>query len=307
VTSDELFTRCPTCRTVYRTSDEQLSVQSGKVRCGHCRMVFDGRTHLVELAPEPEPEPDEAPPAPAQPIAEETISPEGLDAGATARVEPPGTRVALDEHAGAETEESPPVEAAAVSPTAVPEVEGEHADGRDEGVVPYQWQDPPAKHGSRGVRWALGAAAVLLAILLAGQALFQFRNVIAAGHPQYRPNLVAACAAIGCTIDPVRGRDEITIESHDLEADPAHQGLLILQIVLRNRASHAVAFPHLELEILDLDGQPQVRRAFAPVEYAGGAADFARGMPAGAEWNVKLFLDASSVQARGYNLDLFYP
>src|SRR5258706_481794 len=80
-----------------------------------------------------------------------------------------------------------------------------------------------------------------------------------------------------------------------------------LQITLRNRARHAVAFPYLELEILDLGGQPQVRRAFAPMEYAGGAADFTRGMPSGAEWNVKLFIDASSVSARGYNLDLFYP
>jgi len=30
-------------------------------------------------------------------------------------------------------------------------------------------------------------------------------------------------------------------------------------------------------------------------------------MPAGAEWNIKLFIDASSINARGYNLDLFYP
>jgi predicted Zn finger-like uncharacterized protein len=45
VDSDELFTRCPTCKTVYRTHEAQLSVQSGKVRCGYCRMVFDGRAH----------------------------------------------------------------------------------------------------------------------------------------------------------------------------------------------------------------------------------------------------------------------
>ena len=48
-------------------------------------------------------------------------------------------------------------------------------------------------------------------------------------------------------------------------------------------------------------------RAAAPVEYAGGAADFAKGIPANTEWNVKVFLDASSVSAGGYNLYLFYP
>ena len=65
--------------------------------------------------------------------------------------------------------------------------------------------------------------------------------------------------------------------------------------------------PYLELELNDLGGQPLVRRVFPPVEYAGGAADFAHGMPANAEWNVKLFLDASAVNAGGYNLYLFYP
>ncbi len=176
----------------------------------------------------------------------------------------------------------------------------------DEDVVPYGWQDEPPPR-RRSVRWGLGIASLLLVVLFAGQAVFQFRHVIAANFPQWRPNLVDACGVLGCAVEPLRSRDEITIESHDLQADPAHQGLLILQITLRNRARHAVAFPYLELEILDLGGQPQVRRAFAPMEYAGGAADFTRGMPSGAEWNVKLFIDASSVSARGYNLDLFYP
>ena len=157
------------------------------------------------------------------------------------------------------------------------------------------------------MRWAFGIATVLLLLLLAGQAIFQFRHAIAANYPQLRPQLVAACAAFGCTVDAIRRRDEITIESHDLQADPAHQGLLILQLTLRNHAGYPVAFPHLELEILDVGGQPQARRALAPVDYAGGAADFSRGMPANAEWNVKLFIDASSIGARGYNLDLFYP
>jgi hypothetical protein len=90
-----------------------------------------------------------------------------------------------------------------------------------------------------------------------------------------RDHLVAACATIGCTIDPLRNRDEIAIDSHDLQADPAHQGLLILQTTLRNQSRHALAFPHLELQLDDNAGSAMVRRVFTPVEYAGGAADFA--------------------------------
>jgi len=46
----DLYIRCPTCRTVFRTRDSMLQMQSGKVRCGQCRMVFDGRSNLVEVA-----------------------------------------------------------------------------------------------------------------------------------------------------------------------------------------------------------------------------------------------------------------
>jgi predicted Zn finger-like uncharacterized protein len=48
---DEKFTRCPSCRTVFRVTAEQLAMRGGQVRCGHCRTLFDGVDHLVALAP----------------------------------------------------------------------------------------------------------------------------------------------------------------------------------------------------------------------------------------------------------------
>jgi hypothetical protein len=172
-------------------------------------------------------------------------------------------------------------------------------------VMPYRWQR--SRELSRGAKWTYGLLSVLLLIVLSGQAGYHFRHAIAANEPSLRPHLVAACAALGCSIQPLRNKDDITIESHDLQADPAHQGLLILQTTIRNHAAHPVAFPHLELELDDIAGQPVVRKIFAPTEYAGGAADFVNGIPARGEWSVKLFLDASGVAAGGYNLYLFYP
>ena len=310
--SDELFTRCPTCRTVYRTHDAQLSLQAGKVRCGQCRMVFDGRAHLVDLMPDTDAEArDETAYGPP------TVTLREL-APAPARDDETGSSGPRSTHAHADPDEQflpaaqhdPETAPADTGPDSLlPSASAAPAEMSQsaEDVVPYGWQEPLPDPRPRGMRWALGIAAALLVVLLAGQAVYQFRHVIAANYPQFQPALAAACAALGCSVEPVRSRDEITIESHDLQADPAHQGLLILQVTLRNRANNAVAFPYLELEIIDLGSQPLVRRAFAPVEYAGGAADFTRGMPAGAEWNIKLFIDASSINARGYNLDLFYP
>jgi predicted Zn finger-like uncharacterized protein len=280
--ADELFTRCPTCKTVYRTQEEQLSVQAGKVRCGQCRMVFDGRAHLVDLTPKQELPPDEGE------MGAPTVA---LQTSADA---PP-----------ADEEPAPASSAASSAPTKVAPAKEIAPPGEEEPVLPV-WNDAPPQP-RHGARWAYAALAVVLLAALAGQALFHFRHFLAADYAQLRPHLVAACAAIGCRVDPPRNKDEITIEAHDLQADPAHQGLLILQTTLRNQARHPLAFPHLELELNDLGGQPIVRRVFAPVEYAGGAANFTSGMPANAEWNVKIFLDASSISAGGYNLYLFYP
>jgi predicted Zn finger-like uncharacterized protein len=282
MTPDELFTRCPTCKTVYRTHEKQLSVQAGKVRCGQCRMVFDGRAHLIDLEPKAD-----------LPRDERELGPPTVTLRTSVDLSP-----AREDPAPAPG----PAGLAATANAAAPE---SSQPGDEELVMPVWAGSPPPRR--RGVRWAYAVLATVLTALLAGQAAFHFRHVLAADYPRLRPHVVAACAAIGCTVDPLRNKDEITIESHDLQADPAHQGLLILQTTLRNQARHPIAFPHLELELDDLGGQPIVRRVFPPIEYAGGAADFVNGMPANAEWNVKIFLDASSVSAGGYNLYLFYP
>ena len=279
--ADELYTRCPTCKTVYRTHALQLSMQTGKVRCGQCRMVFDGRAHLVDLRPQQELPDDRA-------------------------MGPPTVTLRTSIHLSpADRNQAPAASAPRSVPAKRAAPRGVAPPGEEELVMPGWKESPPPPR--RGVKWAYAALAVLLLAALLAQAIFAFRHVIAADYPQLRPHLVAACAALGCTLDPLRNKDEVTIESHDLQADPAHQGLLILQTTLRNQGGHPLAFPHLELELNDLGGQAIVRRVFAPVEYAGGAADFINGIPANAEWNVKIFLDASSVSAGGYSLYLFYP
>src|SRR5215813_9345174 len=54
--AEQKFTRCPTCKTIFRVTSAQLAMRSGQVRCGHCRTVFDGVAALVSLAPRPRPQ-----------------------------------------------------------------------------------------------------------------------------------------------------------------------------------------------------------------------------------------------------------
>ena len=92
-----------------------------------------------------------------------------------------------------------------------------------------------------------------------------------------------------------------------LAETPAHKGLLILSATIRNRATIALAYPHLELTLSDSNDQTVVKRALAPAEYASGTAQIAAGIPANGEVLVKLFIDASATSQAGYRLYLFYP
>ncbi len=99
----------------------------------------------------------------------------------------------------------------------------------------------------------------------------------------------------------------LSIEASDLQADPAHRGLLILTATLRNRAPWALSYPYLELTLTDAQDRVVVRRALAPADYAGGTADLQRGIASNGEAAVKVFIDASATAQAGYRLYMFYP
>lgn len=45
--SQPLIAECPSCQTRFRVTEEQLAVAGGRVRCGACLAVFDGRAAAV--------------------------------------------------------------------------------------------------------------------------------------------------------------------------------------------------------------------------------------------------------------------
>ena len=271
--SEEQYTRCPGCRTIFRVTSQQLALKAGQVRCGHCRTVFDGTAALVSLAPQPG----------AQDFDQEHGPP-------TVTLRPARALKPADE---------PIPQQPSVSAAEAPDEPPADADWENR----FAWDKP--RQRTRAT-WA-GAGAVLLALALVGQTIWHFRDAIAAHFPASRSALVALCAQAGCTIRPLRDVAALSIEASDLQADAAHKGLLILTATVRNRASFAIAFPHLELTLTDAQDQPVVRRAFAPADFAGGTADIGLGLPSNGEVAIKLFIDASATSQAGYRLYLFYP
>ncbi len=271
--ADELFTRCPGCKTVFRVTEPQLDLRGGQVRCGHCRTVFNGREELIALdAPaldEQDGEPDEL-----------AAGPPTVTLRSAQALEPPPPPPAHDD---------PPAPASSV------------ADYENR----FAWEEkkPPSK-------WlkALAVVAIpVLAIALVLQAVLHYRDAIAAHMPATKPALARLCAVAACSIRPLRDVNALSIDATDLQADPAHKGLLILTATIRNRAGYPIGYPHLELTLTDTADQVVVRRALAPADYVSGTANTAAGIAANGEVSVKLFIDASATTQAGYRLYLFFP
>ena len=286
--SEEKYTRCPECRTVFRVTSEQLALRGGQVRCGHCKCAFDGVEERVSLAP-PAFDDDEAP------VDEAAQGPPTVTLRDAQALEAPSPEAATADGA-------PPPEAPA-SPVAVALAAAPFASPAAAAAA-----DADENRTRRAVLPMLYAlAAVALVALLAGQAVFHYRDALVVRWPAAKPLLVEMCADAGCAVRPLHEIADLSIQSSDLQADPAHKGLLTLTATLRNRATIALAYPHLELALTDAQDQVVVRRALAPAEYAGGTADVASGIAANGEVAVKLFIDASATTQTGYRLYLFYP
>jgi predicted Zn finger-like uncharacterized protein len=173
------------------------------------------------------------------------------------------------------------------------------------GLRPARAEWKPRKSLRERPRLLHAAAVVLLLVLLGAQALFEYRDALAAHAPFTRPILAALCAPIGCSVGPLRDAGALSIDASDLRADPGHRGLLELSATIRNRAPYAIAWPYLELTLTDASDHVVVRRAFEPGDYA--PADMRQGIAGNGEQVVRLFLDASATSQAGYRVYLFYP
>lgn len=158
----------------------------------------------------------------------------------------------------------------------------------------------------RGRSWPWGIGAFLLVLALLAQAIYFFRADLAARLPSMKPALAGYCRILKCTIPLPQHADLITIESSELEADPAKASQIILHALLRNRAPYAQSFPILELTLNDSQDQPLARRSFRPAEYLLMASSEPLGLQPKSELAIKLHLDTADLKPTGYRLMLFY-
>lgn len=153
----------------------------------------------------------------------------------------------------------------------------------------------------------MSVGSVLLLVMLLAQAIYAFRNQIAAWLPQTTPILVGVCARIGCDVGLPTQIDAVSIESSELQTLVPNQNTFVLNALLRNRSQVAQAWPSIELTLNDANEKAIARRVFSPREYLVAVKDSRKGFDANSEQQVRVFFELSDLKASGYRVYLFYP
>lgn len=161
------------------------------------------------------------------------------------------------------------------------------------------WQRP-------WVRVVLMVLTLGLSLLLALQAAFHYRDLLASQYPALRPLLAALCEQAQCLIGPPRRIDVIAIDGSSftrLQGDTYRLG-----VNLTNQSTAPVAMPAIELTLTDAQDQPVLRRVLQPADFGADTPDRIAG---GGEWSLSasiLVAGAANVQRiAGYRVLAFYP
>lgn len=181
----------------------------------------------------------------------------------------------------------------------------------NDGTSPFAvTREAPARpRGSRGLVWRiLGTLiAILLLALLVVQLAWWQRETVMVYWPDSQPLYQQACEQLGCRVLPPRDIDGLLVEPSDLrqvDNEPHH---LELKVPLRNRFNVALAYPAIELSLLDRQNNIVVRRVLWPQDYVTPGTSIEAGLPARTTQTMIVRLDTGDVVASNFRIEIFYP
>ncbi|WP_080412115.1 zinc-ribbon and DUF3426 domain-containing protein [Burkholderia ubonensis] len=151
-----------------------------------------------------------------------------------------------------------------------------------------------------------GLVAAVLAVLLALQLAWWQRETLMIYWPITLGWFQRACVPLGCTVAPPRAIDGLRLDATDLRQVDG-PGVLELKAPLTNRYRVALAYPSLELTLLDDTNHVTVRRVLAPRDYVRPGTPINAGLPAGATQTMIVRLDTNGAPASNFRVQIFYP
>ena len=190
------------------------------------------------------------------------------------------------------------------------------------------------KRAQRKAFWRHPATRALLSLMGLGlllglglQMAHQFRDLIAAYHPESRPLLAQWCEIAGCKIAPPLRLEDLQVDNIELvrtssEGPDSYR----LAVVVHNKGAIDLAWPHIDLTLTDENGAVIARRVFSPddarwLDTADAKAEASAGahasatpasnppaaVPSQRSTTLQWRLLAPDIKPAGYTAELFYP
>ncbi|WP_334066519.1 zinc-ribbon and DUF3426 domain-containing protein [Burkholderia cepacia] len=151
-----------------------------------------------------------------------------------------------------------------------------------------------------------GLVAAVLAVLLIAQLAWWQRETLMIHWPVTQGWFRQACAPLGCTVAPPRAIDGLRLDATDLrQLDGPRE--LELKVPLTNRYRIALAYPSLELTLLDDTNHVTVRRVLAPRDYVRPGTPIDAGLPPGTTQTMVVRLETNGTPASNFRVQIFYP
>jgi predicted Zn finger-like uncharacterized protein len=161
---------------------------------------------------------------------------------------------------------------------------------------------------ARRMGWAIAASVVglLLIIGLLAQLAWWQRETVQVYLPRTQTLYAKACAHLGCQLTPPHDIEGLQVEPSDLrQIDGPHK--LELKMPLHNRYGIALAYPAIELTLLDDQNNVAVRRVLWPQDYVPPGTPIAAGLPAHTTQTMIVHLDTGLAVASNFRVQIFYP
>jgi hypothetical protein len=171
---------------------------------------------------------------------------------------------------------------------------------------PVMRETRPAQ--ARRTSWTIAASVVglLLVIALLAQLAWWQRETVQVHFPRSQALYAKACAQLGCELTPPHDIDGLQVEPSDLrQIDGPHK--LELKMPLHNRFNIALAYPAIELTLLDDQNNVAVRRVLWPQDYVPPGTPIAAGLPAHSTQTMIVHLDTGTTIASNFRVQIFYP
>ncbi|RDK04755.1 zinc-ribbon and DUF3426 domain-containing protein [Paraburkholderia lacunae] len=177
-----------------------------------------------------------------------------------------------------------------------------------DGIDPFPVVRETRPTEPRRLGWIIVGSVVtgLLAVALLAQLAWWQRETVMVNLPRSQSLYVKACAQLGCQVAPPHDIDGLQVEPSDLrQIDGPHK--LELKMPLRNRFNIALAYPAIELTLLDDQNNVAVRRILWPQDYVAPGTPIAAGLPPHTTQTMIVHLDTGNAVASNFRVQIFYP